>query len=323
MSSTAGSASMHAASPPRPGAGAAPRGGRPPPQRRVRPRADAAATRPAPAGHARARAPSPARPAPGPRPRGPPRVRRAARRANRRRGWDGASPRAVAFRDGTFDLGVGLLDGRGRAPARRRRALASADAASSCTRERPSASLLLGEPGVELLQAGDGLRRVDLRDVKRLALLGERERAARSRSRPRQALLRGVPLGDEFELAAPGARAAAQHVLGEHVAVAGDDGEVAQSARPASRARGVEVVDDDDPREQPADAVGRGDEVGGRLGPAGKSRHAGAAAGIRHHDLDPTGRRDARVLERGDRGVPVSASTASASEPSAAAIAAS
>ena len=135
-----------------------------------------------------------------------------------------------------------------------------------CHARAPERFAALGEPAVELLQRRDGLSRVDLRQIEGLALLGEREPLPLDRGRDLdEALLGGIPLGDELELAAPGAGAAAQHVLGQHVALARDDGQVArasttglsagQAARAASRSSTTTTR-----ASSPRTPSGRGDE---------------------------------------------------------------
>ena len=82
----------------------------------------------------------------------------------------------------------------------------------------------LREAGLEGAQRGGRLSGVDLGEVQLLAALGERLLAALdARRHLDEAALRGVALGDEFELAGRRPGAAAQHELRQHVAVARDD----------------------------------------------------------------------------------------------------
>ncbi len=182
----------------------------------------------------------------------------------------------------------------------------------------------LGEPGFEGAQCGGRLGGVDLGEVQLLAAFGEGLLAAfDARRHLDEAILGAVALGDEFELAGCRSGAAAQHGLGHHVAVAGDDRHVGSVD---DRPRGVQRVDDEHRREQPEHTVRRGDEVR-RRGECPAGKPAGGDRGparARHHDLDSSGR-GRRAPGRGPR-CPTSrssASTASARVPSAAAIAAS
>ncbi len=142
---------------------------------------------------------------------------------------DGARLRGVrvALRGGVLDRGIGLLDGFRQCANRLREPLALCRGRLQGDAGAPEGFAPLGQSAVELLQCRDRLRRIDLRQIEGLALLGERESLPFDRGRDlHEPLLRGIPFCDQFELAAPRAGTAAQHVLGEHIALTRDDGEV-------------------------------------------------------------------------------------------------
>ena len=122
-----------------------------------------------------------------------------------------------------------------------------------------------------------------------------------------QALLRGIPLGHELELQRPppDPPRSTCSVSTSPSRVMTVRSPIFVQRRPRG-ARGVEVVDDDDAGEQPAHAVGRGDEVGGGARPRPGSPSSGAAAAASATTIStrpasprPHGR------ERGERGVAV------------------
>ncbi len=79
---------------------------------------------------------------------------------------------------------------------------------------------------------------------------------------------------------------------------------IARSA-PPRRARSVEILDDDDPRQDAQHAGGSRDEVGGSGHSGGQRAQGSRAAGIRHHDLHASRIGLPRPAERRKRGVQV------------------
>ncbi len=110
---------------------------------------------------------------------------------------------------------------------------------------------LRGKPGIEFAERGQRGSRPLLGDLEAAALLGQGETGrVEEGGDPAVALVRGVPVGDELEARALGARPAAQHPAGEHVARLGDDGGVSAVQVLPGGPRGGQVVGDEHRVEQ-------------------------------------------------------------------------
>ena len=139
----------------------------------------------------------------------------------------------VAFRPRGVERGFGLFDRSRQFAQRRGEALAFGLRGFECDARPAEGFTALGEPRFERLEVGDCSRCVDLREVERFALLGERESLPLDRCGDfGEPSLSGVAFGGEFDRRTSTARSAAQNVLREHVAFTRDHRQPAESWRP-------------------------------------------------------------------------------------------
>ena len=162
--------------------------------------------------------------------------------------------------------------------------------------------------GIKIPQRRERRRRLLLGALQQGTLLGQQEPALLELNRdPVAALGRGIALREQFDPARLAPGAATQHMLGQHLAGAGDDRHE-DAARAQLRQRGArrrEVVGDHGGGQQRPDTVGGIDHVDDRrdAGDAGEGRVGWRAGAVRvgDHDLQATEVPRPGVVECGHR----------------------
>ena len=192
----------------------------------------------------------------------------------------------------------------------RSRRCTSAAADSACTRATPSFSVWAARCASNSRSALSAAAARSLAACSSARCCGERAAGVLDElGDPGQGGVGGIAVGDEFQPGAFGAGAAAQHEPAEHVARLGDDRErrcLARPQRPPHRARGSQVIGDDDVREQSEHAGRRGDDAAGGQCPVGQGAFGlNAGAGIREEQFDPAEFLRVRPVQGVDRGVAV------------------